>query len=86
MDENGKSASQYPAMTLCADSKVIHSYGYDEETKALFIRFVHGRKLYRYDNFPADMYQSMREAVSAGKYFGQHIVKNYEGHYIKEAE
>lgn len=84
--ENGKSASAIPAMTLCPDSKVIHSYGYNQETKALFIRFVHGRKLYRYDNFPADMHQSMREAVSSGKYFSQHIVKNYQGAYINEAE
>ena len=73
-------------MTLCPDSKVIHSYGYDAETKALFIRFVHGRKLYRYDNFPVDLHHGMREAVSAGKFFQQRIVKLYDGKYINEAE
>jgi len=84
--ENGKAASQYPAMTLCPDSKVIQSYGYSEETKALYIRFVHGKKLYSYANFPADLYQAMREAVSAGKFFQQRIVKLYDGKYINEAE
>ena len=72
-----------PVMTLC-DSKMIHSYGYNPETKQLFVRFVHGRKLYRYDDFPADMHKTMREAVSAGKYFSQHVVKQYHGIYIKE--
>ena len=84
--ENGKAASQYPAMTLCPDSKVIQSYGYSEETKALYIRFVHGKKLYSYANFPADLYQSMREAPSAGRFFQQRIVKIYNGAFIDEKE
>ena len=74
-----------PAMTLCA-STLIHSYGYDEDTKTLFIRFVHGRKLYRYPGYPADLYQAMREAVSVGKFFSQRIVKNYTGEFIREQD
>lgn len=72
-------------MTACV-SKVIDTYGYDEATSTLYIRFQHGKKLYAYSGFPADMHNSMREAVSAGKYFQQHIVKNYHGNYINEAE
>ena len=70
-------------MTL-TDSKMIHSYGYDENARALFVRFVHGRALYRYDNFPPDLYQSMREAVSAGKFFHQRISPIYQGVLIKD--
>lgn len=69
-----------------SDSSVIAEYGYDEKAKSLFIRFVHGRKLWRYDNFPADLYQTMREAISVGKFFNQRIVKTYTGVYLPEKE
>ncbi len=72
-------------MVLC-ESAMIHSFGYDAQAHQLFVRFVHGRKLYRYDSFPEDQYQSMREAVSPGKFFSQRVVKIYQGEYIKESD
>uniref|UniRef100_A0A6M3KH50 Putative RNA binding domain protein n=1 Tax=viral metagenome TaxID=1070528 RepID=A0A6M3KH50_9ZZZZ len=82
---DGISARRYPDMTLC-ESKVVHSYGYDTETAALFVRFVHGRKLYRYDNYPPDMYQALREAVSVGKFVSGRVVHNYPGEFIREQD
>ena len=77
-----------PALALppmrSATSSLINSYGYDAETKQLFVRFVHGMKLYRYDNFPADLFNSMTEAVSPGKFFTQRVRSLYTGYFLLE--
>ena len=72
-----------PPMRSCTSS-LINSYGYDAETKQLFVRFVHGMKLYRYDGFPAYLFNSMTEAVSPGKFFTQRVRNLYTGNYILE--
>jgi len=66
------------------DSSMIHSYGYDAATKTLYVRFIRGMKLYSYANFPEDLYQTMRQAVSAGKFFNQRVVKVYTGVFVPE--
>lgn len=51
------------------ESSVIHAVGH---TRVLEIEFESGR-VYQYFNVPQDIYDSMLESDSKGKYFNQHI-------------
>jgi lysyl-tRNA synthetase class 2 len=61
------------------DSSVIASAGYDPSARVLEIEFVSG-EVYRYFLVPARKWRELREAESAGAYFGSSI----RGHHPEE--
>ena len=50
---------------------------YDEESKTLFVEFVHGGK-YEFYNVPEEVYTKLIEAPSAGSYFFFNIRRKYQ--------
>lgn len=58
------------------NSSNIARAGYDPETQTLTIDFHSGRS-YRYANVAEEVYRSLLDAPSAGKYFNQHIKDSY---------
>ncbi|WP_426623940.1 KTSC domain-containing protein [Leifsonia sp. McL0607] len=54
------------------DSTAIVSAGYDPETAVLEIEFTSGG-VYRYRLVPPHVWRELREAESAGRYFGERI-------------
>jgi KTSC domain len=66
-------------------STMLESFGYDPKSRTLYVRFLHGHRLYQYPGVPEDMFGLMKKAPSPGKYFNASIIKGgYEGKYIKE--
>lgn len=55
-----------------ARGKLIHSFGYDPETKTLTIKF-HAGGVYHYDDVPPTVIQELRGAPSHGKHFHEKI-------------
>jgi lysyl-tRNA synthetase class 2 len=53
-------------------SSVIRSFRYDPTDESLSIRFVSGR-CYRYSRVPPAVYAAMRQSLSKGEYFNEHI-------------
>jgi len=53
-------------------STTMRSVGYDEDRHLLEIWFQTG-KLYKYKKVPADIFISLMQAESKGKYFNDHI-------------
>lgn len=62
-----------------ASSSLIAAIGHDSDTNTLALQF-HGGKTYHYDNVPAEMFEEMQQAESAGRFFQQRI-KPYQGDY-----
>jgi hypothetical protein len=58
-------------------SSQIESYGYDEATKTLAIKFNKGTKTYRYPGVPADLVAGF-EKGSAGKHFAANIKPKFK--------
>ena len=58
------------------DSSLLHSIGYDAQTKTLFVNFLNGG-LYRYENVPQKVYDDFQAAESAGKFFLTKIKGQY---------
>lgn len=59
-----------------ANSSNIHSYGYDETSKTLAIRFKNGQGVsstYHYSNVPRELFDRMIAAASLGSFFHQNI-------------
>ena len=63
---------------FAVQSSTILSIGYDEEAKELHILFVGGHE-YVYRDFPADLWNQFRVADSVGRFFAQHIKKQFRG-------
>ena len=53
-------------------SSNIKSIAYNEEQRVLEIEFVRGG-IYAYSNVPKDVYESLKNAPSTGKYFIKYI-------------
>ncbi len=73
------------------ESSLVHSWAYARDntpppdTKGtLWIRFQHQRKLYRYDNVPEHVVNSMAQAPSIGGFVTRSILKQYKGALIEE--
>lgn len=58
-------------------SSLLSSFGYDEEEHKLQVTFNKGGT-YVYSDVPEDVYESMKEADSVGKYFLAHIKDRYD--------
>jgi hypothetical protein len=54
------------------ESDVIHSIGYDEETRTLEVRF-HETGTYRYYDVEPDVFEEFLDAESKGQYFNDYI-------------
>lgn len=59
------------------ESSSIKEVGYDESGYQLHVRFVTGF-LYAYMNVPKELFQEMINAESIGKYFAEHVKKQYD--------
>jgi hypothetical protein len=59
------------------DSSSIKEVGYDEIESQLHVRFVTG-SLYAYMNVPKELFQELINAESVGKYFAEHVKKQYD--------
>lgn len=53
-------------------STAIVAHGYDEASKRMVLVFNGGRR-YTYADVPAETYQALKEAKSAGQFYGTHI-------------
>jgi hypothetical protein len=53
-------------------STVFTAAAYDEDRRQLYLKFRSG-KVYRYFEFPSQMYDEFLSAESQGRYFGAHI-------------
>ena len=62
------------------ESSNIASIGYDEKNQILEIEFNHGG-VYLYMDVPLDIYETLMDADSHGKYFSANIRNDYE--YVK---
>lgn len=57
-------------------SEVIKDFGYDDETRTLFIAF-HSGDVYAYDGVEPQTYAAMRRSISRGRFFMKHIRGRY---------
>ena len=68
-----------PQVTMFAvQSSTILGIGYDSDAQELHIIFV-GNHEYVYRDVPPDLWQQFRGAESVGRFFAQHIKKQYRG-------
>lgn len=74
-----------PDMKLC-DSSLLHSWAYDAESKTLWLRMQHERRLYRYDAVPDNIVADMEKAPSIGSYITRNVIRQYKGVRIEEKE
>ncbi|HBS07175.1 MAG TPA: KTSC domain-containing protein [Leptospiraceae bacterium] len=58
------------------DSKAIKAAGYDEATRIMKITFKEG-KTFTFCNVPPAIYHGLRDAVSKGGYYHDHIKGRY---------
>jgi hypothetical protein len=58
-------------------SSSIQEVGYDEIENQLHVRFVTGA-LYAYMHVPKELFQELINAESVGKYFAEHVKKQYD--------
>jgi hypothetical protein len=58
------------------DSSMIEEYSYDDETQILEVTFRNGGT-YSYPGVPEDVFQSMKDADSCGRFFLQNIKGSY---------
>ena len=58
-------------------SSHLDSVGYDPNSKTLEIEFKISGRVYQYCNVPEDVYQSLMQASSKGRYFNAHIKDIY---------
>lgn len=66
-----------PSCTMnLVDSTLLHSIGYDPQTKRLFVNFLKGG-LHRYENVSYEVYDNFMAAESAGKFFLTKIKNRY---------
>lgn len=66
-------------MTITFDSSALDSATYDNTT--LTLKFVSG-DIYSYSNVPSNIFEGLRSADSAGKYFRNNIINSYVGEKI----
>ncbi|MBV9986545.1 MAG: KTSC domain-containing protein [Chitinophagaceae bacterium] len=64
-------------------SSVIASMEYDTAGKNLRVRFVSGL-IYEYLNVPAQVFASMKKAISKGSFLNRHIKGHYEFRKVEE--
>jgi hypothetical protein len=58
------------------ESKLLNSAAYDAKPRILYPRFRSG-DVYRYFDFPAELYQQFLDAESRGRYFLAHIRNHF---------
>jgi hypothetical protein len=56
----------------------VEAYGYDAETRELYIRFVKSGETYIYDNVDEHVFEALRMADSKGTYVNQVIKINHK--------
>lgn len=59
------------------ESSMIHSLGYDHDTRELHVRFRTGRT-YKYENVSLEDYYALASADSVGQHFNNHIKNTYK--------
>jgi len=64
-------------------SSVIVSAGYDPGTNTMDVEFVSGR-VYRYFMIPAEMFEALVKADSAGRYFNETIRERFPSQELTE--
>ena len=62
--------------TIRPDSSMIEEFSYDDETQTLTVTFCKGGT-YSYADVPEDVFQSMKDASSVGRFFLQNIKGQY---------
>ena len=67
-----------PVTMFAVQSSTILAIGYDAEKSELHLIFNGGHE-YVYRDFPADLWTQFREAPSVGKFFSQHVKKQFHG-------
>lgn len=55
------------------NSSMLQSCDYDEKEKVLTITFSKGNKEYKYSDVPKPVYEDLKDAESAGKFFLSYI-------------
>jgi lysyl-tRNA synthetase class 2 len=63
-------------------SRVIRSFGYDADSRRLFIVFQTGRR-YTYEDVPVETYEAMKGSFSKGEFFNAHIRNNFS--FVRES-
>jgi len=58
------------------NSSMIETYSYDDDTQTLEVTFMKGGT-YSYSGVPEDVFQSMKDADSCGRFFLQNIKGQY---------
>lgn len=71
-----------PHMQTIASS-MVQQVGYSTEERKLYVRF-NGGALYSYDDVPADQFDALLKAESAGKYINASIKPHYTATRIAE--
>lgn len=64
-------------MQSTPDSTCFSEVGYDEQAQALYVVFRNSGAKYRYDNVPQNVWNSLINSSSLGRYFNSYI----KGHY-----
>lgn len=59
------------------DSSCFSEVGYASDTETLYVRFKDSGSLYRYDEIPSNIYRSLMNAESIGKYYNSDIKGKY---------
>ena len=62
---------------IALSSSLIHSAGYDEQNKILFIRFLKNHTLYCYFNVPKNIFNELISTANVGSFFTKNIRKVY---------
>ena len=65
------------------ESSVIVSAGYDPDTNTMDVEFVSGR-VYRYFMIPAETFEALTKADSAGRYFNETIRERFPSQELTE--
>lgn len=68
---------------IAVESSMVHSIGYDPDTKRLRVKFKDGG-LYAYTGVPQSVYDKLMDAQSIGKFMRANVIGVYEAYKITE--
>lgn len=68
-----------PDKLIEIESTNLSAYAYDEEAKALYIKFRNTGEIWRYGQVPPEVVAAFAEAKSKGFFFAKEIKPKYEG-------
>ena len=77
-DKEGVSHYTIPNQAL-VESTQIKRVGYDPGNRIMYVEFCRGSSLYEYRDVPIELYESLRDAQSPGKYFHANIKGTIKG-------